>query len=557
MKKMMRKTPVRPAGFVLALLLAGGMVFYAGCGRQTGAAGDGSAGTYSPDTNLNPLGVLPIVKEKVSLKIGIEAQANVEDFETNWMTTQLEEKGNFDLSFEVYPSGDRLQKLELMVMAGGADLPDVIIGLINIGAATKYGQAKMIIPLNDYYQNSAYWSKEASGDLDIDPLKYVTSYDGNIYGLYGINVSLNNTYNNGRINIYEPWLTKLGLKMPENTQEFLEVLRAFRDKDPNGNGLKDEIPLISFNSNMGTNYLYALMNPFIYTQTNFWLAENGKIDVAFNKPGWREGIRYTMQLLDEGLLSPLSFTQDQSQMTALISPDPPKVGVVNRISMSNLGANDLKRGQYVPIPPLQGPAGRQSFYQPQLPDLRMIITKNCKTPEAAFRLGDLMGSEEFSIMSRFGEKEVDWKAPAAGAKSTWGSLGNPMLESILTWGTVQNKYWGELGPRILSNKHSAMDIDIGNPLDFVPPMGKTIESFVQYRKPEAVVAGMVYNEQEQEVMDSLYSTILSYVGESFARFVTGDLNIDRDWDAYVAEFGKMGLGDVIRATQTAYDRQNN
>ncbi|MDR0759444.1 MAG: extracellular solute-binding protein [Treponema sp.] len=552
MKKTMRKS----GGRAVFALLAAGMVFYAGCAKKTETAVDGSAGASGQDANLNPVGVLPINKEKISLKIGIEAQPNVEDFETNWMTKQLEEKGNFDLSFEVYPSGDRLQKLELMMMAGGADLPDVVIGPISIGAATKYGQAKMIVPLNDYYENSAYWSKEAAKDLDIDPLKYVTSYDGNIYGLYGINVSLNNTYSNGRINIYEPWLAKLGLNMPETTGEFLEVLRAFRDRDPNGNGLKDEIPLISFNSNMGTNYIYALMNPFIYTQINFWLVENGKIDVAFNKPGWREGVRYTKQLLDEGLLSPLSFTQDQNQMTALISPDPPKVGVVNRISLSNLGANDLKRGQYVPVPPLRGPGGRQSFYQPQLPDIRMIITKNCKNPEAAFRLGDLMGGEEFSIITRFGEKGVDWKEPDAGAKSTWGSLGNPMLESILTWGTVQNKYWGELGPRILSNKHSAMDIDIGNPLDFVPPMGKTIRSFVEYRKPEAVVAGLVYNEQEQEVMDGLHSTILSYVRESFARFATGDLDIDRDWDAYVAEFNKMGLEDVIRATQGAYDRQN-
>jgi putative aldouronate transport system substrate-binding protein len=552
----MMKSPIKLASFGLALLLAAGLVFHSGCGGRRGNAVNGNAGVYKPDPNLNEPGTLPIAKEKVTLKIGIETQPNVEDFETNWMTRQLEQQGNFDLRFEVYPAGELLQKVELMVMAGGADLPDVIIGPVGIGTAAKYGQAGMVIPTNQFYQNSAWWSKEAAKDLDIDPLKYVTSYDGNIYGLFGINVSLNNTYSNGRINIYEPWLEKLGLAMPETTDEFLAVLRAFRDRDPNGNGKKDEIPLVSFSTNMGTNYLYALMTPFIYTQSNFWLLENGKIDVAFNKSGWREGIRYSKQLLEEGLLSPLSFTQDQSQMTALVSPEPPRVGVVNRISLSNLGANDLKRGQYVPIPPLAGPAGRRSYYQPQLPELRMMITKNCKNPEAAFRLGDLMGSEEFSIMTRFGEKDVDWKTPAPGAKSIWGELGNPMLEQILAWGTVQNKYWGELGPRILSNKHSAMDIDMGNPLDFVVPMGKTISRFVEYRKPEAAVAGLVYNEQEQEVMDSLHSTILSYVRESFARFVTGDLSVDRDWDSYVAEFDKMGLADIIRVTQSAHDRMN-
>jgi putative aldouronate transport system substrate-binding protein len=539
---------------VFALALLPGIVFAGGRG-QSGSTPAGSGG-YQPDPNLNPLGTLPIAKTTVPLKIGIESQANVEDFETNWMTRQLERRGNFNLTFEVYPSGERAQKVELMVMAGGADLPDAVIGGIDLGSATKFGQAGMIIPTNAYYANSAYWSKGSAKDLDLDPLKYVTSYDGNIYGIYGINVSLNNSYSAGRLMIFEPWLAKLGLKMPETTQEFLETLRAFRDRDPNGNGQKDEIPLVSFNTNMGNNYLYALMTPFIYTQSNFWLLSNGKIDVPFNKPQWREGVRFTKQLLDEGLLSPLSFTQDQPQMTALVTPDPPRAGVVNRISMSNLGANDTKRGQYIPVPPLQGPGGRRAFYQPQLPELRMIISKNCKNPEAAFRLGDLMGDEEFSIMCRWGEKGVDWEPPAPNSKSVWGSLGNPLINPILAWGTVQNKYWGEIGPRMLTNKHSAMDIDSGNPLDFVTPLGRTIEPFVKYTNRNDAVAGIIYNEQEQEVINELHSTILAYVRESFARFATGDLSIDRDWDSYVAEFDKMGLKEVIAATQSAWDRMN-
>jgi len=423
-----------------------------------------------------------------------------------------------------------------------------------MGVATKYGQAGMIIPTNMYYQNAAYWSTESAKDLDIDPLTYVTSYDGNIYGLYGINVSLNNSYSAGRINIFQPWLTKLGLSMPDTVDQLLNVLRAFRDQDPNGNGIKDEIPLISFKDNMGANYLYALMTPFIYTQQNFWLVNNGVIDVPYNKAAWRDGIRYSKQLYDEGLLSPLSFTQDQTQMTALISPDPPKVGVVNRISMTNLGANDPKRSQFLAIPPLAGPGGRQSFYQPQLPELRMIISKNCKTPEAAFRLGDLMGSEEFSIMCRWGEKGVDWQPAPPDAKSAWGDLGKPMIIEILPYGTLQNKYWGEVTPRLLTNKHSAMDIDTGDPYNVFAAMGKTIDDFVKYRNLDAAVAGLIYNEKEQEVMDEYHPNILSYVTESFARFVTGDMNIDKDWDSYVAEFNKMGLADVISATQSAYNR---
>lgn len=42
--------------------------------------------------------------------------------------------------------------------------------------------------------------------------------------------------------INQKWLDKLNLDMPQTPEEFKEVLIAFRDKDPNGNGIQDEIP---------------------------------------------------------------------------------------------------------------------------------------------------------------------------------------------------------------------------------------------------------------------------------------------------------------------------
>lgn len=46
------------------------------------------------------------------------------------------------------------------------------------------------------------------------------------------------------MHINQEWLKTLGMSMPENFEEFVEVLKAFRDKDPNGNGISDEIPMV-------------------------------------------------------------------------------------------------------------------------------------------------------------------------------------------------------------------------------------------------------------------------------------------------------------------------
>lgn len=43
--------------------------------------------------------------------------------------------------------------------------------------------------------------------------------------------------------INKVWLDKLGLEVPTTLAELKEVLIAFRDGDPNGNGIQDEIPM--------------------------------------------------------------------------------------------------------------------------------------------------------------------------------------------------------------------------------------------------------------------------------------------------------------------------
>ena len=65
--------------------------------------------------------------------------------------------------------------------------------------------------------------------------------------------------------INKNWLEKLNLAVPTTTEELKNVLIAFRDNDPNGNGQKDEIPLsgMAGNDTYGNNTAYTIMNSFI------------------------------------------------------------------------------------------------------------------------------------------------------------------------------------------------------------------------------------------------------------------------------------------------------
>ena len=47
-----------------------------------------------------------------------------------------------------------------------------------------------------------------------------------------------------KIWINQTWLDNLGLDVPTTTEELYTVLKAFKENDPNGNGIQDEYPLV-------------------------------------------------------------------------------------------------------------------------------------------------------------------------------------------------------------------------------------------------------------------------------------------------------------------------
>ena len=87
----------------------------------------------------------------------------------------------------------------------------------------------------------------------------------------------------------------------------------------------------------------------------------------------------------------------------------------------------------------------------------MVVTANCKNPEAAFTIGDLMSSEYIGISQRWGKEGVDWDY-ASNLKDT--SKLTPSVAgfdlSILTYddsnfwgGTATTKNcWRQVGPYV-------------------------------------------------------------------------------------------------------------
>jgi putative aldouronate transport system substrate-binding protein len=268
-----------------------------------------------------PAGQFPVVKDKITLTVLLVQTTGVSDYVDNEFTKWLEEKTNIHLEFDIAPmdqAGNR-EKLNLVLASG--KLPDIIMNFgIPLDQQQTLADQKLIIPVDDliakYGDEFNKVLKEYPQAKDMFSLA-----DGKMYSLPHIN-DCYHCNNSQKAWIYKPWLDKLGLKMPTTTDELEQVLLAFKDKDPNGNGKADEIPW----SGAQTGSWHAaldqfIMNAFVLNTSlgavPHMYVDNGVVKMAYAQPGWKDGIIYLNKLYNEGLIDPEVFTNDMTKHKGL------------------------------------------------------------------------------------------------------------------------------------------------------------------------------------------------------------------------------------------------
>ena len=87
----------------------------------------------------------------------------------------------------------------------------------------------------------------------------------------------------------------------------------------------------------------------------------------------------------------------------------------------------------------------------------------------------------------------------------------------------------------------------------VSQLKKLSETLSSYFINEVMPYGYTY-QPEQEVYDEYSTDINKLVKEKFAAWVTGEADVDADWDSYLAQLEGMGLSNLVAGYQAQYDR---
>lgn len=536
---------------VIAALLTGAMLV-------TGLAGCGAGGSDGSDSGS---GTTADGKTKLTaLFVSHAATKDVE--EMKWLQ-EIEDKCNVDVEWEQVRAD--WETVKSTRFASG-DIPDLLFNATNNSDYTKY--TGLFQDMTDLIEENAPNIQEMFANVP-DTKTLATSGDGKIYSIPKMQTVWPKT--NTVLFINKTWLDNLGLEMPTTFSEFEEVMKAFKEKDPNGNGQADEIPL-DYNAYGGNNAwfnsAYSLLKLFpsmgiqlTDTVTDGYFVEDKTVKCFAIDDRYKQFIKTMNRWYEEGLINSNAITNDYSAYQSLSRGNENGEAVVGACfawEETDKFGNELA-SQYEPLPPLVYDDGVEAgtyetywnydFDQLNMQTDRVAMNANCKNKEAAMKFIDAFYDRTTSVEVLFGgisdgcvEKIDD---------NTFKVL--PPQDETMDPGTWKwTSTFADFGPLyIRDDVNIEMSQDMTNALEERTVYEDALNTVTEDNYYPQLF--MKYSEADQNTLSMNQANINNIIDNYWSLWITGESDIDADWDSYVESVEGAGLQQNLEIRQAAFD----
>lgn len=491
-----------------------------------------------------------VAEEPVKLTLmGSRNTAVMLPFEEHLGFKYMEELLGIDFEFIDIPSSSWNEQFNLTLTGG--DLPDMFTKCsISKEVARDNIDAGVFIDLAQYAEYIPNYMALLESDPDLKAL--VTYEDGVIGGFaqeanYGSAESKLMPTNVGLI--YTPWLEVLDMEMPKTTEDLYLFLKAVKEKDPNGNGKADEIGLSPVYGQSGLKLMANWFGlPFDTASNMCGYTEDGKAWFLADNENYKAFLKYFNKLWEEGLLDAELFTQNQQQVAAKGQSDPQIMAVSAHGSPSSVATSE-RMWLWDTLPLLSSevsegvwtrrPAGY--FYTG-------VVTTACKNIPKALEFFDYFYSEEGAQLGWGGIEGVTWAWNEDG--TSWEFL---FTEEYPDATAIRGAYAFQAGGGVAS----------GYPLKMWTSTADSAERWFLLKNGEFAAEyadqfalrypAVTYDARSQAELATLATDITSYVDQTMAQFITGELDIDAEWDNYLATLKAMRLDDMLAIMQKGLD----
>ncbi|WP_256758744.1 extracellular solute-binding protein [Cohnella sp. WQ 127256] len=495
-------------------------------------------------------------------------QENGIELKTNGFTKLVQDKFNIKFDFQTVPSDGAKEKRQISLASG--DYPDAYILTAYVDQFSqadvlKYGEQGVFVPLNDLIDQ---YAPNIKAVIEKDPTfkAFNTSPDGSIYGLAAYAECYHCSYPN-KMWVNTKWLEKLKLEVPKTTEDFKKMLQAFKNDDPNGNGIKDELPLSGSTEDYGVRLIPYLMNGFIYNDDrNFLNLSNGKVDTAANKPEWKEGLAYIKSLYDEGLIDPGAFTQNAEAFKKIGENASAQIlgaaAAMHPAIFVNIDAGNAHSSDYSPIPPLTGPYGSYATHDAGgiTAGAKFVITNKASEEAkiALIKMVNYMYSPEGQTNGGSGLEGISWRKPEAGEQALGKDVEAKFAPIPAKEGDAPtNSGWSGMGHFYMPKEYYDSFVsatDIYAPEGYVRRLNEATDLYLGHEPKELFPIWAVWvDPAESDEASILQTNIKNYVQQNALQFVTGNKSLDKDWDSYVKGLDSLNVARYLEILQKAYD----
>lgn len=235
----------------------------------------------------------------------------------------IEDKTNSKIETVEATGEEWKQKLSVLISSGTE--PDLMMFQSNeMYLLNKYAADGFMVGWNDPDNNLfEQHMPTASSRINDETVKKLSDSNDVLYGL-----PLLRDIGYGAYFVRTDWLEALNIEKPTTLEGYFEMLRAFTEDDPDGNGENDTYGIITDKS--GNFELFA--GPF-GLPINDWFEENGQLVYGSTHPRMKEALEFAVSVYDAGYIHPESATMDATNSSNLISSG--SIGMWHAVSSTN------------------------------------------------------------------------------------------------------------------------------------------------------------------------------------------------------------------------------
>jgi putative aldouronate transport system substrate-binding protein len=434
----------------------------------------------------------------------------------------------------IHPTGDAVENFNLMMTSG--EMADAIWYNWRPDRSAQYYKSGRLI---DIYPLVKEHAPNLMALIESDPQlkKQVIDPQGRMYYMPWITQDRFLNLGEGMV-MREDWLKQIGRDVPKTNEELYETLKAMKEQGVSGD--KPFVGLTGYPSQ-----IYKLFYGFGVADD--WYLEDGKVVYGPTSPRYKEALRWFNKMYEENLIDRDYLTSEQDiYFKHLVEGQ--SAGIIDNIEVAGtvmkMAADAGAPFKFIGVPYMQyegKSVSLNSTAKRVAQPYGLAIASTAEHPELIVEYLDYGYSEEGRTLFNWGIEGESFEVVDGKKKFTDKVMNGEQVPGVEVtkyanpaWLTVTDPEYQKalLDEDSLRIREIWANVDIS--MAFEPILYLT--------------------DEEYEIVQSTSTDIATFKNEMRDSFITGQRDIEKEWDSYVETLKSMGIEELQKVQQAAYDR---